>query len=125
MPSCSLQYGLTAEAPEALDEEQATALMEAYGTDKGWVAKGPASTTRPPPLRAGRIVCELYDSEVGACVSSLLCFRPSSFDWCRVSSCPRCSLRHFGPLPEIKFVLGLKCQLVKCACPSKNGSAGD
>ena len=79
MPSCSLQYGLTAEAPEALDEEQATALMEAYGTDKGWVAKGPASTTRPPPLRAGRIVCELYDGEVGAqcaCVSSLLCIRP-------------------------------------------------
>ncbi len=60
-----LQYGLAASNVEELDEEGAAALLEAYSSDKAWAAKGQASTARPAPLRAGRIVCELFDEEVG------------------------------------------------------------
>jgi hypothetical protein len=59
-----VQYGLQAENARELDEDQALALLEAYNADKAWAAKGPASTVEPAPLRAGRIVCELFDSEV-------------------------------------------------------------
>ena len=44
--------------------------MEAYEADKAWASKGPASVTCPAPLRAGRIICELNDTEV---VDILLC----------------------------------------------------
>jgi len=64
MPFSAAQYGLSAASTEDLDEEAAAALLEAYEADKRWSAQGPASVTRPPPLRAGRIVCELYDSKV-------------------------------------------------------------
>ena len=34
-----LQYGIQAENTEDLDEEQASALLEAYAADKTWSAK--------------------------------------------------------------------------------------
>jgi len=38
-------------------------LLEGYEADKGWSSKGPALPERPPPLSAGRIVCELFDKD--------------------------------------------------------------
>lgn len=57
------QYGLSAEKPEHLDEDQAQLLLDAYNNDKAWSSKGPASTKVPPAIRAGRILCELFDAE--------------------------------------------------------------
>lgn len=58
-----LQYGLSGAKPEDLDEDQTQLLLDAYNNDKAWASKGPASTKAPPPIRAGRIVCELFDAE--------------------------------------------------------------
>lgn len=40
-------------------------LLEAYAGDPSWASKGDASTRRPADIRAGRVVVELYDKEVG------------------------------------------------------------
>lgn len=45
-------------------------LLEAYEADKAWSAKGAARVERPPALRAGRVVVELWDKEVRRCVKS-------------------------------------------------------
>lgn len=47
-----------------LDEDGAALLLDAYAADKGWSAQGPALVAAPPPLRAGRLVCELFEKEV-------------------------------------------------------------
>ena len=49
---------------DGLDEDSAAMLLEAYEADKGWSAKGRAQVQPPPPLRAGRVVVELWDKEV-------------------------------------------------------------
>jgi hypothetical protein len=39
-------------------------LLEAYEADKAWSSQGPARVAKPPALRAGRVVCELFEKEV-------------------------------------------------------------
>ncbi|KXZ44583.1 hypothetical protein GPECTOR_65g201 [Gonium pectorale] len=57
------QYGLSGPAEE-LDEDSAGTLREAYASDPAWAGKGEVSTSKPAPIRAGRIVVELFDKEV-------------------------------------------------------------
>lgn len=52
-------------------------LLEAYEADKGWSSKGRALVQKPPALRAGRIVCELFEKEVRPPTSSLAAFQSS------------------------------------------------
>ncbi|GIL45074.1 hypothetical protein Vafri_2018 [Volvox africanus] len=59
----SMEYGLTGK-PEELDADEATLLREAYISDPSWAGKGEVSTSKPAPVRAGRIVAELFDKEV-------------------------------------------------------------
>ncbi|KAG2493782.1 hypothetical protein HYH03_008002 [Edaphochlamys debaryana] len=66
------QYGLSGKV-EDLDEDSASTLREAYAADPTWAAKGEASTTKPPPIRAGRIIVELYDKEVPKTVENFKC----------------------------------------------------
>lgn len=56
------QYGLPGSLAD-LDEEQRATLLEAYAADKAWAAKGAARVEAPFVLRAGRVVCELFDKD--------------------------------------------------------------
>lgn len=40
-------------------------LLESYQADKSWAGKGAARSSEPQDIRAGRLVIELYDKEVG------------------------------------------------------------
>lgn len=57
------QYGLAAALLE-LDAEGIQMLQEAYSNDPIWSAKGAMSPSPPAALRAGRIIAELFVSEV-------------------------------------------------------------
>jgi len=62
-PTNLLQLGLSPPL-SSLDQESASLLLETYNSDPTWLsAKGPARTTKPPPLLAGRLVIDLFDSE--------------------------------------------------------------
>jgi hypothetical protein len=39
-------------------------LLEAYGSDPGWAARGPAACEAPAPIRAGRLVLQILDDVV-------------------------------------------------------------
>lgn len=58
-----LQYGWSGPL-EQLDEESQQLLLESYNSDPTWAAKGEASTVKPAPIRAGRIVVELLEADV-------------------------------------------------------------
>ena len=45
-------------------------LLEAYAADKTWSNKGPASTVKPLPLCAGRLICDLYEDQVPKTVAN-------------------------------------------------------
>ncbi len=62
--AAALQYGLSSNVEE-LDDDGVAMLKEAYASDPNWASKGECSTAKPAPIRAGRIVVELYDKEVG------------------------------------------------------------
>ncbi|EFJ47518.1 hypothetical protein VOLCADRAFT_61255 [Volvox carteri f. nagariensis] len=66
------QYGLSGK-PEELDADAATLLREAYSSDPTWASKGEVSTAKPAPIRAGRIVLELFDKEVPKTVENFRC----------------------------------------------------
>lgn len=61
-----MQYGLPGSIDD-MDEEQKQTLIESYDSDPTWSGKGPCSVTKPAPIRAGRIVADLLDADVGAC----------------------------------------------------------
>jgi hypothetical protein len=65
-----LQYGLPFTAAELSPDEAAT-LLEAYQADKSWRAKGAARATAPQDIRAGRLVIELHEKDVGAATPAL------------------------------------------------------
>jgi hypothetical protein len=78
-PSCSsppLALAGPAHRPrqDALDADGRALLLESYEADKAWSAKGPALTERPPPLRAGRIVAELFTSDTPKTAENFRCF---------------------------------------------------
>jgi hypothetical protein len=56
-----------------LDADQRAMLVEAYDADKGWSSKGPPLAERPPPLRAGRLVCELFDGDAPKTAENFRC----------------------------------------------------
>ena len=60
----------TSSLRDDLDEEQVETLREAYEANPKWADKGAFCAAEPAPLRAGRIVVELFEKEV--CVR-LLC----------------------------------------------------
>eukprot|EP00878_Enallax_costatus_P012925 GHUV01013497.1.p1 GENE.GHUV01013497.1~~GHUV01013497.1.p1 ORF type:complete len:202 (+),score=57.68 GHUV01013497.1:148-753(+) len=72
LQQCGPQYGLSTNIAE-LDDEERQMLREAYASDPNWCSKGEMSTEQPPPLRAGRIVAELFDKEVPKTVENFKC----------------------------------------------------
>ncbi|WIA20264.1 hypothetical protein OEZ85_006099 [Tetradesmus obliquus] len=72
MQQCGSQYGLSGNLAD-LDEEGLQMLREGYSNDPNWNSKGEMSTEQPPPLRAGRIVAELFDKEVPKTVENFRC----------------------------------------------------
>jgi len=65
------QYGLPTNLQE-LDEGQRETLAELYAADPSWTAKGPMRAAAPTPLRAGRIVIELYADKAPKAVENFL-----------------------------------------------------
>jgi len=65
------QYGLPTNLQE-LDEGQRETLAELYAADPSWTAKGPMRAAPPTPLRAGRIVIELYADKAPKAVENFL-----------------------------------------------------
>eukprot|EP00967_Tisochrysis_lutea_P097703 scaffold143601_cov16-Tisochrysis_lutea.AAC.1 len=60
-----VQFGLGGVPVEVLDEEQQQLLLESIASDPAWASRGQPSCQKPFQLRAGRVVLELYDAEVG------------------------------------------------------------
>eukprot|EP00798_Chlamydomonas_sp_ICE-L_P019383 gene19383-26032_t len=60
LTKCGNQFGLP-KCMDELDSEQKQMLQEGYEGDPSWSSQGEASTTKPDPILAGRIVCELLD----------------------------------------------------------------
>ncbi|GAX79376.1 hypothetical protein CEUSTIGMA_g6818.t1 [Chlamydomonas eustigma] len=119
LKSVGHQYGLEAENASELDEDQAQALLEAYNSDKTWAVKGPASTQQPEPLRAGRIVCELFDSEVPKTCENFRCLCTGEKGLGKASKKPL----HYQGVKFHRIVKGFCCQggdVVK-----GDGSGGD
>jgi hypothetical protein len=58
------QLGLPSSVSD-LDEDQKALLLESYSADPVWSKKGEASVDAPAPIRAGRLVVELYEADVG------------------------------------------------------------
>lgn len=65
------QYGLPTNLQE-LDEGQRETLAELYAADPSWTANGPMRAAAPTPLRAGRIVIELYADKAPKAVENFL-----------------------------------------------------
>jgi hypothetical protein len=57
------QLGLPSSLSE-LDEDQKALLLESYSADPVWSNKGEASADEPAPIRAGRLIVELYEADV-------------------------------------------------------------
>mmetsp|Transcript_4909 Transcript_4909/g.10541 ORF Transcript_4909/g.10541 Transcript_4909/m.10541 type:complete len:240 (-) Transcript_4909:762-1481(-) len=113
------QYGWTASTVDALDDEQKQLLIESYNADKTWSSKGPCTATKPDPLRAGRIVCELYDSDVPKTVENFRCLVTGEKGLGKASKKPL----HYQGVRFHRIVKGFCCQggdVVK-----GDGSGGD
>lgn len=70
--SVGLQYGIS-QPIDDLDEEQRQTLEEAYSADKSWASKGPCLLVRPPSIRAGRVVIDLYTKDVPKTAENFRC----------------------------------------------------
>lgn len=57
------QLGLPSSTPD-LDDDQKALLLESYNADPVWSKRGEASADAPTPIRAGRLVLELYEGDV-------------------------------------------------------------
>lgn len=112
------QYGLSSNVEE-LDEDGVAMLKEAYASDPNWASKGECSTTKPAPIRAGRIVVELYDKEVPKTVENFKCLLTGEKGLGKASKKPL----HYKGNKFHRVVKGFCCQggdIVRC-----DGSGGD
>ncbi|KAI8469230.1 MAG: cyclophilin [Monoraphidium minutum] len=112
------QLGLSSSLGD-LDEEGAAMLLEAYAADKAWSAKGRAQAAAPPSLRAGRVVCELFEKEVPKTVENFSCLCTGERGLGKASKKPL----HYKGNKFHRIVKGFCCQggdVVK-----GDGSAGD
>ncbi|MEW5311345.1 MAG: hypothetical protein WDW38_003066 [Sanguina aurantia] len=66
------QYGLNGEACD-LGEDDTSTLMEAFAADPTWSSRGAASTVKPTPIRAGRIILDLFADEAPKAVENFRC----------------------------------------------------
>ncbi|GBF90618.1 hypothetical protein Rsub_03190 [Raphidocelis subcapitata] len=57
----------------ALDDDGAALLLDSYEADKAWSAKGPARAAAPFRLRAGRVVCELFEKDAPKTTENFRC----------------------------------------------------
>ncbi|KAG1678895.1 hypothetical protein FOA52_003563 [Chlamydomonas sp. UWO 241] len=119
LEACGAQYGIMGDRVEALDDEAAAMLLEAYAADKGWSAKGDATAVKPTPLRAGRIVCELFADECPKTVENFRCLCTGEKGLGKASKKPL----HLAGVKFHRIVKGFCCQggdVVK-----GDGSSGD
>ncbi|GLC33065.1 Peptidyl-prolyl cis-trans isomerase 7 [Pleodorina starrii] len=99
------QYGLSGR-PEELDADGETLLREGYASDPAWAAKGEVSTSKPAPIRAGRIVVELLDKEVPKTVENFRCLLTGEKGLGKASKKPL----HFKGTKFHRIVKGFCCQ---------------
>lgn len=100
------RVGLAADASLAdVDADTAALIADAYASDPTWAAKGTPAISPPRPLRAGRLVIELFNDAAPRAAANFeaLCVGPSP----PPSSGP---LLHYADVIFHRIVAGFVCQ---------------
>ena len=109
------QLGLPAELA-SLDVDQVAMLEEAYAGDPAWCQKGAMRAAAPDPVRAGRIVAELFAAE-GRCPAPCSCM--PLLAWMVAVPLARCT----RPACLAACVLGGSAHVMHSGCFARRQSA--
>mmetsp|Transcript_19588 Transcript_19588/g.35330 ORF Transcript_19588/g.35330 Transcript_19588/m.35330 type:complete len:242 (-) Transcript_19588:252-977(-) len=120
LKSCGDQLGLDVSADvSTLDDDSRQMLLEGFESDPKWKTKGLASTSKPAPILAGRIVVDLLTQDAPKAAENFRCLLTGEKGLGKASRKPL----HYKGVKFHRIVKGFVCQggdVVK-----GDGSGGD